>query len=322
MNKCTAVAAVFVACVLVAGTIPAHGFFGGASNLGAPAYTGFSGSMLPGLGCAGITNTVTFDIGWVSHRNGFSYSYEMPSDDGYWESRVHPVRGLWLGGSLATRPWKSVGLEISGGALVTTEKSSNDVDISTGDEYGYDADYQWGFVEGSGFFSIFGIVDAIAGFRWDHFTTQWEYQDDPDVDYYNFKLNYYLPFVGAQTGFQSSSKRVTLRLIGWPSAPGTVKYEYQYPGGPAHELAEREFESGYFVEGEVRFVWTGFMKKADVGAFLRYNAVHARSDQSIDETTFVGDQGQSLALTFHRETWTIGGTVTVPLNFSSLYSSY
>jgi hypothetical protein len=222
------------------------------------------------------------------------------------------TRNGWLGASTTLRFNKDFGAILSGGALLPFDEEFT-LHVLTGQGAPYDDNYnhdtQWSIIEALGTYNMLGLGEALFGFRWDHFTTRWSEVNDTDPDYYNFKLNYFLPVVGVQSRFGTETNQVVARVLGFPFVPGTVLYDYQFPSGLYSERGEYGFDRGYFLEAGLDYICRPF-EGVCAGLFFRYNTIHTSSEALVEETTGAAAPTvltETHILGLYRTTWTLGG---------------
>lgn len=290
--------------VIVPGLASAQGF-GGLVPPGLPPY-GPPGGALPAYNAqtAVQDSLLTMYVGWLEHYNGLGYS-GITSD--WAEAADQPLAGVWLGADLNVLLNPRTRCGISCGWLFPLDRDLV-LQSFAGQHWQYDPDTQWGTLDGHASYDFSSWGEVIVGFRWDHFTTRWQYVGDPDTDYYNFKLNAFLPYFGLQSRYALPNIQLMARIIGFPWAPGTVKYDYQYPGFPYAEVSTQGYDKGHFLEGVFECAYQAF-DNTSVGAFVSYNVLHFAATGEVTESPLgVVDR---LDLSFDRKAWTLGGSVSV-----------
>lgn len=291
--------------VIAPGLVAAQGLGTGLVPPGLPPY-GSAAGPAPAYTGLGATRDSLFTIyaGWLEHYSGLGYS-GVWSD--YAEQGDQPLAGIWLGADLSMMVSPDMMGTISFGWLFPTDRHIS-IDATTGGHWEYTTDTQWGVVDGNIAYNLLSWGEAVVGFRWDHFTSRWELLSDPDVDMYNFKLNAFLPYFGLQSRYSLPNTQLLGRVIGFPWAPGSMKYEWQDPVDAQGEVSTQGYEKGYFFEALFACTYQAF-DNTSLGAFVTYNLLHFGATGEVIESP--GPVSDSLDMSFHRKAWTLGASVSV-----------
>ena len=216
--------------------------------------------VLPGLSPAQVLPTGCFPVkssghisltayvGWLDHPTGIVLTTRLSAfNQNYLDS--NPLRGTWFGvtaqGSLTDR----VGVLVSAGMLAPTRSRGEDLETVSGTSVGDTlSGTTWGSIEGLMTYSVSGSLQAIGGFRWDHFDTRWRFSVVPT--FLDFELNAYVPLIGVQLDQRFFGGELITRIVGWPGViPGHMTQTYV--GGPPIPVWNREEQTpnhGYFME--------------------------------------------------------------------------
>ncbi len=295
--------ALLLSALIIPGLVLAQGFGPG---LVAPGLPPLGSTMSPISTCDPSDPGSLFTVygGWLEHNNGFTYSGTWPS---YAEQGNQTLSGFWLGALLSMPLSTDMAGGISCGWFFPSDKKMS-ITSNTGQGWSYSPDTQWSILDGYVAYNLYSWGEALVGFRWDNFTTRWSGVDDPDPDYYNFKLNAFLPYVGLQSRYMLPNTEVVARVIGFPWTPGSLKYDYQYPGGAAAEASTQGYDRGYFFETALECTYRAFRNTA-VGAFVSYNLLHFGASGE-NRYSPAGTTGP-VSFAFDRRAWTLGGSVSV-----------
>jgi hypothetical protein len=273
--------------LVFAGTLNAQGFL-------------FPSADLASLGSS-LNLELSLQVGLVDCNEGFKLTNTWKSDN-YSEYNWQPLRGVWLGGSLALDVTDDMKIIISGGSLPPNESgsmwSSSPVLF---DQTDLVADFQWGLVSTDIEYSLGGIGELLVGFRWDHFTTRYT-NPVSSVGYYNYVMNWYLPYVGLQSTFGPVENNITARVIGFPRTPGSAKCDLH--GSPTEVyIGEFSLDRGSFIECVLTYACKPF-QGAHVELFGKFNWMESHTSDLIEETS--GNDQMGFALDLSRKTWTFG----------------
>ncbi|MEJ2718081.1 MAG: hypothetical protein P8182_13240, partial [Deltaproteobacteria bacterium] len=245
-----------------------------------------------------------FYVGWLEHRKGvtFAYDYRIAGGEDFHESLQTPFKGLWLGFEIESPVSDRLGLSIGGGWLVPGQMDG--AVLSDGLRIPFDSHPEYWFLEGMVALNPGGGFQVIGGFRWDHFTSRFDVNlsqfQEPQATQ-DIRAEVYLPFVGVQC----ATPPLTARMIFFPYVPGNIKSVLSFPGRPEAEEFSGGFGEGYFLEffGEYRHRMFG---EAAIGAFVRWNLLHARATSDLDLVPF-GPPAE-LTVVFDKRSWTLGGS--------------
>ena len=256
----------------------------------------------------------TVSIGWLEHVNGLTYTGDYAPYD-YRDKNSSRLSGLWLDGSFAVRVTEELAFNFLGGYFFSSDPGGS-YEARTRNmafSWPFDSDSQWGIVEATGRYAFFHGMHAIAGFRWDHFTT-WrdEVPGGPTSDRDNFVVNAYLPVLGVEAELSSSTTECSVRLLGFPSVPGYFTHEWHRRIPLTYEYSKHGFSDGYFLE-----VLAQYRKRTlgtvSIGAFARFNVLHASTGQGSNHYN-LSNSVPCVAWSFHRQSWTFGGSLAFDFN--------
>lgn len=288
--------------------------FGGISGL--PTFGNFFGS---GAGCGdtktpGLAPAVYF--GWMpKQENNVGISLDA-QNIGAWNIQTANFRystsGFWLGGALPVQLSDNLSIIGTGWYLFPSDNSA-DLTQSvfparqlTVYANNWDKKDIWWFLDGVLAWGNANFA-ALAGFRYDKFSTNFSSGNDPFNLGQNIDIisHAYIPLIGAQAGFKNSVSSANVRIIGFPTMTGDARANFTLAAANRFE-ATGNYNGGHFLEIFAEYA-RQFMANGDLGVFLRFNSARTTSDVSGD-TTLAPNTGDYL-LSFNRNTWTFGGKV-------------
>jgi hypothetical protein len=283
------------------------GMFGGRASCGEP--------VAPGLG------PLVFYVGWMpDNRNVGFGAGGAPLGGIYQLDQEYDSRGLWLGlqESVVLSDW--LGVMATGWYLFPSNSSS--VEVYNNGVLGtrtWDTSTQWWFVDGA--LLIGGGctgLSAIVGLRFDYFNTQFTNSNPFNTfglgllgDGATVNSQGWIPLLGTQCAYASSTTNLTVRVVGFPTLLGNVKYTETIGGLGAAGSAQFSgtYNGGYFLE--VFSEYSRMFGLGGIGVFARWNMTHGKSnsDLSLDG---LGSNGFDLGV--NRTSWTLGGSFNLSFN--------
>ncbi len=312
-------APIFVILVLT-GSAGAEGLFGvGLSGL--PSFGGFLGGP---TGCGETlyakTGTLSIYAGWMEHRQGTSFTVDGGNADVFGVVSVqqqYPNRGLWLGVSDAVVLGDGLSVIGSSWYLVPSSVPARQdiVQLGGASSRSWQTDNRWWFADGMLALGRPGGLSALAGLRYDYFTTRFKNPYDTDFGGPDASSDVisttWIPLFGAQYGYVGPSSSLIVRAVGTPVIFGNIKYLDS--DGVGTRLEERgRWSRGYFLEffGEYsRNVGLG-----SVGVFARWNLAEGRSTNANVEIEPRFAPTTTYNLSLNRLSWTLGGSLSLDFN--------
>jgi hypothetical protein len=242
---------------------------------------------------------------------------------------TYPVRGLWLGLAAQANLTERAGLLADYWILVPSNEPSDEsytiAAAPPGSKTWNSTKTDWWFIDGALSYDTGGLGKVLAGFRYDHFATNFENPGDfvgalgLSSDRGDVTVNCYLPFIGIQTDQGSpGGRQLMFRVIGFPLMAGDVKYHDSIGsfGGIVQDRIElsKGFGKGYFLEAFAQYAQPVF-GSGQIGVFGRWSMLHGDSGQ-IAITDVLG--GFPLTgkyqFVFERQSWTLGGSFIFDFN--------
>lgn len=292
--------------------------FGGGLSAGFPSLPflpslggtlGARSSCGPGEPVPGIAPA--FYVGWLDHRKGitFDYDFRIAGNEDFHERLQTPFKGLWLGFELESAVSDRLALSIGGGWLIPGKMDG--AVRSDGLRIPFDSRPEYWFLEGMVALNPGGAFQVIGGFRWDHYTSEFDVHVAPqlgDLDaYQDIRVELYLPFLGVQC----AGPPLTARMIFFPYVPGNIKSVLAFPDIPEAEEFTAGFSEGYFFEIFAEYSQRMFGQAA-IGAFVRWNLLHARATADLDLVPT--GRPAELTMVFDKRSWTLGGSFSLDFN--------
>ncbi|MFC1836423.1 hypothetical protein ACFL2Q_17160 [Thermodesulfobacteriota bacterium] len=270
-------------------------------------------------------------VGYAEHHMGTVQGFNYTTGNVQFNDTTRlPLSGLWLGFSGEAQVSDAFGCLLSGGGLVYAQSSGwADVEPDVWSAYSVDSRGEWwGYLDATASYSIgfLGRTSFLVGFRWDHYNsrTAITYGNQPNNDVeMDFKMNAYLPILGAQVTRTWWGGLLRIRAIGFPTVLGEMKYDWGENDAPAgyrySEVSTQQMSRGYFVElfAEYRRRMTGH---SQVGAFVTLNQLHGVTDIGsynffeVTQTSGLAQGNDDTGITFQRTSWTVGGSVSLDFN--------
>ncbi len=219
-----------------------------------------------------------------------------------------PLRGVWLGISSELPLIKDFGIIGTGGLLVPSRTTSRRVQTLGGPLPGpQDRSLNnFSIVDAALFLNMPASAKILGGFRWDRLDTTFR-QDS--LDRIDFTINAFLPYLGVQL----NQGNVVVRLIGFPAAPGNLRWEELRPQAPLAAIGSTSlgFKSGAFLE-----LFGSYSKRLsdsmEIAGYLTYNYLNARTvDESPPVLNFVPEKN---SFAYNRRYWIVGGSIMLDFN--------
>jgi hypothetical protein len=211
------------------------------------------------------------------------------------------------------------------GALLIPAKTQGDFEEEgTGADVlnsSLDADNELGMLQAGAFYKFcdagWGSFQALGGFRWDYFSTKQTitFRDGGVVTSTatnNLTIDSYLPYVGVGMSQLTSCSYFNARVIGFPVAPGNVKFQDSFRGteGGLTFLGGGElkstFKNAYFIEAFAEY-GAKLLGEFFVGGFGAYNILQGKTGE--DQYIALGTDSRSERIVLSRRIWTFGGTI-------------
>jgi hypothetical protein len=302
---------------------------------GMPAFGGGTGAYGPPG--PRLFEPPTFYVGWMESLRRGSWTFADPNAGSIFGGiHRYDVAGLWLGLEQKINLTETCGLDLDGWVLIPSNRRGSEqeptistVIVSTSPivvtatvpglgSRTWNTRTEWWYLDAAATCSFCTPVKAIAGFRYEHFSTRFDNPADifgivsTTADEADLTINSYLPFVGLQTTAGGPASNVCVRLIGFPWAPGNVTHsETGIPGIGSRIDSTRNWNNSYFWEIFAEYN-RSVAANMGFGAFFRWNVLHGQTDLS---TTLPSGIAVSSDASFDRNTMTFGGSFS--LNFAS-----
>jgi hypothetical protein len=300
----------------------------------APAFGGGPGAYGPPG--PRLFEPATFYVGWMESLGRGSWTFADPNPGSiFGGSHRYDVAGLWLGLEQKINLTETCGLDLDGWVLIPSNRRGSEQEASTttftvgtiapitittpvtgGRTWNTRA--EWWYLDAAATCAFCTPVKAIAGFRYEHFSTRFDNPADisgiPSTtgDTADLTINSYLPYVGLQTSAGGPASNVYVRLIGFPWAPGNVTHSETGISGLGSRIdSTRNWNNSYFWEIFAEYN-RSVAANMGIGAFFRWNVLHGQTDLS---TTLPSGVAVSSDASFNRNTMTFGGSFS--LNFGS-----
>lgn len=297
-----------------------------------PAMPGPGGPLPMPYGCAPPCQkplgTGSFYAGYLfSSKQGLRFSREAAEGTDQPDLVYKfPVQGVLLAASAIFSAGESFGV-LGGGALLIPVKSTGTTDEegvgATALNSSTNANNQLGFLDVAGFYKFheagWGSVQALAGFRWDHFTSKMDYVSRDAADTFfrdvsaNLTVNAYIPYVGIRMSQATACSFFNARVIGFPVLPGNVTFQNSFTGTENNAAVNgggdvsSSFSSGYFLEVFAEYA-AKVLGDVFVGGFGAYDMLYGKTGEAPYVFSDTGDIfGERLRI--NRSTWTFGGTL-------------
>lgn len=264
----------------------------------------------------------------VSDKRGLQYKRE-PEDDASGAELAFrfPLQGVVLATSGTIPVSECFGIIAAGGWLLpnkTVGDFTQDGNVETPLTSHLEADSQLGIIDGAGYYTIFdagwGCFQFLGGFRWDHLTSRQTISSRDaaglgtftSVATNNITVDAYIPYFGFQLLQTSSCSRFAARVIGFPVAPGSVRFS-DSSSGTEDGVAfldggefSHSFKRSYFIEAFAEYSMK-VLGDISLGGFALFNTLHGKTDYG----TFVGQEAsRSELINLTRLTWTFGGSIS------------
>jgi len=279
--------------------------------------------------CAQMCGPLAFYTGYmVSDKRGFQYKRE-PEDDASGPDLVFrfPLQGVVLATSGTFPLSENLGVIAAGGWLLpnkTVGDFNQEGTVETPLTSHLEADSQWGIIDGAGYFTFFnagwGCFQFLGGFRWDHLTSRQTISSHnaggpgtfTSAATNDITVDAYIPYFGFQLLQTSTCSRFAARVIGFPVAPGTVRFNESSSGTEDGVVFldggefNHPFKRSYFIEASAEYSMK-ILGDISLGGFALFNTLHGKTDFG----TFVGqEESRSELINLTRLTWTFGGSIS------------
>lgn len=309
------------ALLIFTGSAGAQGLFG-TGLMGLPAFGGFLGGP---TGCGETlyakTGTLSLYAGWMEHREGTRFTL----DDGNVAAfnlisvqEQYPNRGLWLGIADSVDLGSGLSFIGSGWYLVPSSASSRQhIDlVGFPAARSWQTDNRWWFADGLFALGRSGSFSALAGLRYDYFTTRFKNPFDSDFGgpdaHSDVIATTWIPLLGAQYGYAGPSSSLLVRAVGTPVIFGYIKFLDS--DGIGTRLEERgRWSRGYFLEffGE----YSKKLGLGSLGVFARWNLAEGRAaNANVERDVSPPPPSTTYNLSFNRLSWTLGGSLSLDFN--------
>lgn len=306
------------AILILTGSANAQGLFG-MGLPGLPSLGGFAGAT---AGCGETlyakTGTLSIYAGWMEDRQGTRFTVDGGNADVFGVISVrqqYPNRGLWLGVSDTVVLGDGLSVIASSWYLVPSSVPARQhIDlVGFPAARSWQTDNRWWFADGLFALGRPGGLSALAGLRYDYFTTRFKDPFDSDFGgpdaHSDVIAATWIPLFGAQYGYAGPSSSLIVRAVGTPVIFGYAKFLDS--DGIGTRLEERgRWTRGYFLEffGEYsRNVGLG-----SVGVFARWNLAEGRAtNANVERDVSPPPPSTNYNLGFNRLSWTLGGSISL-----------
>lgn len=281
----------------------------------------------------------SFYVGYSgNHRGLFIGAMDVPASaaelavDRTWEG---DLGAAWLGLTIPVALTDTLGVRGSFAALLPNTTTGRQF-TEFGEVYP-DVKAKSYFWDVAGYWQIDGSCRVLAGFRWDYvdaqffrYQTVWTGFGPMRRDgVHRFEVTSYLPYVGMEMSYPSSTCNLTVGVLGFPVVPGDFNEavgDVSDQGAIGSIVTSSEnrlsFRSGYFVDVYCKYSMR-ILGAGQLGGFAEWNTIRARTDEITtyirnNATLFFVGGGPSnphtYGYTFQKQLWAVGGFVT--LDFS------
>lgn len=308
---------------LVPGLVSAQGWLPGLPSFGGVFGNRAGCGETAGLGFGPLVGYV----GWMpSEGPDVSFGVGGGPVGGIFQlDQTYNQRGLWLGlqDSVSLSSW--LNFMASGWYLFPSNNDSTEV-YNNGilGRRKWDTSTQWWFVDGAVVLGGGGCrctgLGAIVGLRFDYYNTQFTNSDPFSTSTFGLlgdgatvRSEGWIPLIGTQAAYVSSTTNLVLRVVGFPTLLGNVKYTEAVGalGGGAGAEFSGTYNNGYFLE--IFSEYSRTFGAGGIGVFARYNATHGNSDSDLTLATG-GFGSSSFKLGLTRTTWTLGASFALNFN--------
>jgi len=281
---------------------------------GLPSLGGFAGGP---AGCgekAGPSVAApTLYVGWMEDRRGANYQLSgiFLGVDSFDLSHQYPLRGTWFGLSETIALGDNLGAVASGWVLVQANNThTSELEGSPDFLFPYEWERtptKWYYIDALLSYRCTEGLTALAGFRYDYYTSHFRQLNVPVADTGDVIINNYIPLVGLQWSYLSANTNLVFRTVGFPVIFGNFKLIELFNGDPFE--ARGNFKNGYFVEAFTEYSRT--LGSAGVGVFARWNLAHTESNT---HGGFPDTGTSTFRLGLQRSSWTLGGSFNLAFN--------
>jgi len=297
----------------------AQGLFGGLPGL--PSFGGLTGGP---SGCGEklcpSANLEAY-VGYMDDRVGTAIDVDTGGIGvGGVQSVRHQFtnRGVWFGLADSICMSDKLSFIASGWYLAPSTTDSREQYNENVAERTWDVDPQWWYVDG-----LFALntpcsgLTLLAGLRYDYYTAN--FKNPANVvgilslpsDRADVTSQGWIPLIGTQYALSSSCGNLVVRAVGVPTLLGNVKYKSTFGGIDRGEV-KGTYNNGYFLEFFAE--WSKSIGPGSVGVFGRWNSAQGNSNVDFNLLGTVGPGDQRFKLTVHRNSWTVGGSVSLNFN--------
>jgi hypothetical protein len=310
----------FFAILILTGSACARGLFG----MGLPGLPSLGGFLGGPTGCGETvlakSGTLSVYAGWMEDREGTRFTVDGGNADVFGVVSVqqqYPNRGLWLGISDSVGLGDALSFIASSWYLVPSSVPSRQdiVQLGASSSRSWQTDNRWWFADGLVALGGPGGLSALAGLRYDYFTTRFKKPYDTDFGGPDASSDVisttWIPLFGAQYQYASPSSSLIVRAVGTPVIFGYLKYLDS--DGVGFRLEERgRWSRGYFLEffGE----YSKNVGPGSLGVFARWNLAEGRSTNANVEIEPRFAPTATYNLSLNRLSWTLGGSLSLDFN--------
>ncbi|MBI5571676.1 MAG: hypothetical protein HY914_17170 [Desulfomonile tiedjei] len=278
----------------------------------------------PRQGCApyqspcGLIAPPVVYVGWNDDRRGISFGGGNAAGlNGVARfEQQQRLRGVWLGVTQPLNLSENLTILGSGWYLFPEGIESTEIYVSTAGAQSYrtwTVTDEWWFVEGlaairTGFLSGFSL---LAGVRYDYFYSKFSNPVAVGIpsspsDEGNATSEAIIPLLGAQYAYGSPVSSLTVRVVGFPTVTGSFRARENFVAGVSPDDGSGNYDGGYFLE-----VFSEASRRiagANIGAFVRWNAVHGKLPAFDVSAPGVS---RTFDANLDRHSWTVGGTISI-----------
>lgn len=249
--------------------------------------------------------------GWSARSKGVQFHMEaIEADLGGLTSvtQSYDRKGLWLEASHHLLSGRGLGLLMSGGFFFDVAGGADETYEAAGIiEEAWDTHTEQYYLDGAFTRFIGGRMDFLGGFRWDHLSTRLKNREiGPSGTEADVTVNCYIPYVGLQHRYSSTTGSMILRVIGFPVVPGEFNY-IENLGAGSNLAASGDYHKGYFFETFFEFsrVLLGF---ADLGVYGKWSQISTDSNIELGAT---GIDPETFRLILRQTFWTAGCRLSI-----------
>lgn len=255
----------------------------------------------------------TLYVGWMEDRRGASYQLSgiFLGVDSFDLNHQYPLRGTWFGLSETVTFSERLRAIASGWLLAQANNThTSELEGSPDDLGSFEWERtptKWYYVDGLLSYRCTEGLTALAGFRYDYYTSHFRQLNVPVPDTGDVIINNYIPLIGLQWSYLSANTNLVFRTVGFPVIFGNYKLIELFNGDPFE--ARGNFKNGYFLEAFTEYSRT--FGAAGVGVFARWNLAHTESNTRGE---FPDTGTSTFRLGLQRSSWTLGGSFNLAFN--------